>query len=134
MTSTPETSSPLLRDAISNGLERALQGFISAPNDQEARNAIYSALSTMIEIEGRRLVEKHLKVENHEGTVAVTLGGPLAGLFSTLFNQATLGDLRWEYVVELPGWEKPTEIEQVQMTRPYIDPRTNRPTRGRLSL
>lgn len=134
MTSSAETSSPL-QTAIHAGLERALTGFLSEPSSTEARNAIYSALATMVEVEARRTIEQHLRVEHHDGKAVVTLGAPLAHLLRDLFGDAEIfGDLRWSYEVTLPGWSKPLPTEHIQMTRPYIDPRTNRPTRGRLVL
>lgn len=130
MTSSEETSSPL-SSAINKGLERAMTGFLHEPTSAEARNAIYAALTTMMEVECYRLVGDHLSVEYRDGKATVTLGGPLARVLSDLFGAGATQLFEGTCSVDLPGWKKPAPTEQIAMTRPYIDPRTNRPTRGK---
>lgn len=131
MISSEEHSCPLA-SAINKGLERALGGFVIEPSDDDARNAINSALTALMEVECHRLVGDHLSVEYHEGKAVVTLGGPLARVLSDMFGAgATTQIFGGTYSVDLPGWRKPEPTERIVMTRPYIDPRTNRPTRGK---
>jgi hypothetical protein len=126
-----ETSSPL-SGAITKGVDSALAKFITEPTVSEARNAIYAAVVEMMEVECHRLVGDHLKVDYQDGKAVVTFGEPLAHVLSDLFGSKPIMQFGESvYKVGLPKWKEPTETEVIQATRPYIDPRTRRPTRGR---
>lgn len=127
MTSSEETSSPSCLAEITLGIKRALTGFLNVPNDGETRNAVYNSIATVLEVEMRKVVAENLKVEIVQDSVLVTLGGPLARLINDLSLPQVLEALE-PYQVKLPGWK---EEEVVDATRPYIDAKTQRPTRGR---
>jgi hypothetical protein len=128
MTSSEEASSKLAT-AICQGLERALVGFAFEPDRAETKYAVVAALTNVVEIEARRLIEKNIELESKDGKVTVSIGAPVAVFLRDLLGAAdTVNDQRWSYEVTIPEW-KHTDVER-PMTRPYIDPRTKRPTRG----
>lgn len=128
MISSEEPSSQL-STAITKGLERALAGFAVAPGSAEAKYAVVAALTNIVEIEARRLIEKNIELEAKDGKVTVSIAAPVALLLSDLLGSGGRGhDQRWSHEITIPEWKPaPTELSY---TRPYIDPRTKRPTRG----
>jgi hypothetical protein len=128
MISSEEPSSQL-SNAIRKGLERALVGFAFEPNNAEAKYAVVAALTNVVEIEARRLIEKNIQLEVKDGKVTVAIAAPVAILLSDLLGTGLRGhDQSWSHEVTIPEWKH--QGVELPMTRPYIDPRTNRPTRG----
>lgn len=119
------------QDQVNEGIAKALKQFLTEPTGEEARNAAYSALVEMMEIECRRRVAEHMKLEMVDGRAEAVFEGPLAQVLRDLFGINATGNFGGDVSLTVPGWTPPTESEVIQMTRPYLDPLTKRPTRGR---
>jgi hypothetical protein len=127
MTSSEDVS---FQSLVARSLESALAGFACDPKSAEARDAVVAALTSLVESEARRIISQNLKLEVGPETVSITVGTPVAHLLRDVMGRADQygGDLE----IEVPVWK--TRAEAQPMTRQYIDPRTNRPTRGRVML
>lgn len=121
-------------EEINTHLGRALRGFISEPDSSQTRTAIYSALSTVLEVACRRLVDQHIEIEVVDDAVIVYLDEPLCDAMRGIYGADVFEEVFPDCAIKLPGWSRPESAEQtpaIDAARTYVDPRTNRPTRGR---